>query len=73
MPEERLRVRHDLFDPPLRVGRPADAVVEGAVVAEPDGEDVRRRDGRAMAAVAEDNPKLNVKTGKNLQGSARLG
>ena len=53
MPEERLRVRHHLFDPALRVGRPADAVVEGAVVAEPDGEDVRRRDGRAVTAIAE--------------------
>ena len=54
MPEERLRVRHHLLDPPLRLGRPADALVEGAVVAEPDGEDVRRRDGHAVAGFAED-------------------
>ena len=55
MPEERLRVRHHLLDPPLRVGRPADARVEGAVVPEPHGEHVRGRDGHAVAGFAKDN------------------
>ena len=54
MPEEGLRVRHHLLDPPLRrAGRPADPVVEGAVVAETHGENVRGRDGHAVAGLAE--------------------
>ena len=49
MPEERLRVRHHLRDPSLRVGRPLDAAVEGAVVAQPHRQDVRGWDGHAVA------------------------
>ena len=51
MPEERLRVRHHLRDPPLCVPRP-DAAVEGAVVAQPHRHDVRGWDGHAVARFA---------------------
>ena len=52
MLEERLRVRHHLRDPSLRVGRPLDAAVEGAVEAQPHRQDVRGWDGHAVARFA---------------------